>query len=317
MIVAIDETGDFSETTDSHCFFIAAYLQSEKGRLEIKKNQLEEWENTLPDKVKTKRGEIKGSALNEGQLQSFLKSVIFKLPEIRISYISIIPSQTSIDLLRKYQRFEIRQVNYSLDAFIKAGNRKKNLNFLKEYSKWLSNRPPRDFIKMLCLKNSLLYSLNNSMSYGIAKDKIDELLNISYKVDRDFLTNENIYWSEYARRSVQENSKFNPFPMLNTWSKDHPVRRKYLMEREDGREGVNLNIIFKDNFKFVDSTDNFEVRIADILGIIVNRYWNRKEMNAEYDLLTKIWVVREGHIQLQLDDFDDNKLFDEYLKYTD
>jgi len=317
MTVAIDETGDFNETSDSHSFFVAAYIQSENGQLEVKRKQFDDWENTLPDVIKTKKGEVKGSALNVGQLQSFLKSVIFKLPEVRTSYVSLIPAHTPIDIIRKYQRFEIRQVEYSLKAFIEAGNKKKNINFLREYSKWLNKRPLKDFIKMLCLKNALLDTLNNTMIYGIVNDKIAELLNISYKVDRDFLTEENMYWSEYARRSVQENSKSRPFPMLNTWDKDHPVKKKYFIKRENGRDGINLNIIFKDNLKFVDSKDNFEVRIADVLGIIINRFWNKGEMKMEYDLLTKIWPVREGHIQLQFDDFNEDELFEEYQKSSD
>ena len=317
MTVAIDETGDFNETSDSHSFFVAAYVQSENGQHKIKQKQFEDWESTLPDIVKTKKGEVKGNSLNEGQLQAFLKSVIFKLPEVRVSYVSLIPAHTSPEIIKKYQRFEIRQVDYSLQTFINSGSKKKNINFLREYSKWLNKRPLKDFMKMLCLKNSLLDTLKNTMIYGIVNDKIDELLNISYKVDRDFLTEENMYWSEYARRSVQENSKSKPFPMLDTWDKDHPVKKKYLVKRDNGKDGINLNIIFKDNLKFVDSRDHFEVRIADILGIIVNRFWNKGEMKMEYDFLTKIWPVKDGHIQLHFDDFDEETLFEQYQKDLD
>ncbi|WP_439481024.1 DUF3800 domain-containing protein [Cyclobacterium plantarum] len=304
MIIAIDETGNFDENSPDRHFFVAAFIQSENGALERKVKQLISWENSLPDILRNKNGEIKGSSLKEEHFQKFIPDVFLEDPEIRTSYVSIIPNENKPEVIQKYLNIEVSQIQYSLEKFRKTGTRKANLNFLDQYWKWLNKRSIREYLKMMCLKHCLKDTLYNNMVYCIVKDRIDEILNIQYKIDRDFLNDENIYWNDYLRKSIENESKRKPFPMLDTWDKDHPVRQKYLVEDHEGKKGFHLNSVFRDNLSFLESHENPEIRIADIIGIILNRYWNRNELRREHNVLTKRHAAKDGHIQLKFNDFE-------------
>lgn len=314
MIIAVDETGNFDENSSDRHFFVAAFIQSENGELERKVEQLTNWENSLPDELRNNKGEVKGSALKKEHFQRFILDVFLEEPEIRSSYVSIIPNEANPDVIKKYLDIEIEQIKYSLEKFKKVGTRKSNLNFLDQYWRWLNKRSIREYLKMMCLKNCLRDTLHNLMVNCIIKDRIDEILNIQYKIDRDFLNDENIYWSDYLRKSIENDSKQRPFPMLDTWGDDHPIKKKYLIEGNDGRKGFDLNSIFRDNLNFLESHEHPEIRIADIMAIILNRYWNRGELQREHTVLTNTLTVKDAHIQLKFEDFDYDQKLREYIE---
>ena len=92
-----------------------------------------------------------------------------------------------------------------------------------------------------------------------------------------------------------------PIPMLDIWTEDHPVIVKY---NKTGSKNADLTSIFKDNFNFLDSKDNFEIRITDIVAIIVNRFWNSNKYIGLNRLIKNKWCIKDAHIQLILNDFD-------------
>ncbi|MBU0696492.1 MAG: hypothetical protein KKE39_08205 [Bacteroidetes bacterium] len=68
-----------------------------------------------------------------------------------------------------------------------------------------------------------------------------------------------------------------------------------------------------ENLRFLESHNNFEIRIADIIGIIYNRYFNKNELSSEFNLLSKIGIINDHHIELILNDFDEEKTFKEFI----
>ena len=100
---------------------------------------------------------------------------------------------------------------------------------------------------------------------------------------------QNIYWSHYLRKTIQEKLSQKPFPILDTWDESHPLLSKYRIEIPGGKTAINLNLIFKDNFNFLNSHEHPEIRVADIVAIILNRFWNRKELKWAKSVV--FWLV--------------------------
>lgn len=315
MIIGIDETGNFDENSELRHLFIAAFIETENGKLDIKRKQFYEWEASIPDRYKTTKGEIKGNSLPIEHLQHFLKQVVFEMPLIRTSVVSIIPKKNIKALIEKHHVFEVRQAEYNHHVFSTRGSKKYNINFLDSYSKWLKKRSLRDYIKMHCLKHLLKDTFHNAVIHCILNERMEETLNFSYKIDRDFLTEENIYWEHYSKSSIENYTKSNPFVVLDTWDDDHPFIKKYMFN-VNGRSLINIKTIYE-NLRFLDSKDNFEIRIADIIGIVYNRFFNRNEFVEEHHLLSLAGIINDAHIEIIFNDFDPDETFRRFTSETD
>jgi len=300
MIIAIDESGNFNTNSNEYNIFVAAHIQDKNGSLEIKKRQFENWEKTIPACMKDKKGEIKGQLLGKVEIKNFIKNVVYQKPEIRFTYVSIIPNKNKKELINRHKQFETIQLKLKLDSLRKADTRKAKINFLEQLANWTNKRNEIEYLKLLCLKNCLYNGLHNTFIYCTAFNLIDELLDIEIKIDKDFISNEDVYWKIYSLRSIQEMTKKRPLPMLKDWEENHPIRKKYIIKNE----GFDLKIPFKDNLKFVDSKENFEIRIVDIAAIVYYRHWNKKGGNANFESLKKKSAVRDGHHHLILTEFD-------------
>ncbi len=305
MVIAIDESGNFDINSDKYNLFVAAHIQSQNGALEIKRKQFESWGNSVPAEMKDKKGEIKGQLLGKVELKNFIKNVVYQRPEIRFTYTSIIPQKNKKDIINKHKNFEIIQLQLSLENFKKANANKVNINFLDQFVRWVNKRNEIEYLKLLCLKNCLYNSFYNSFIYCIACNLADELLDIKFKIDKDFISNEDDYWKMYLLRSIQEMTKLRPLPMLKEWPQNHPVREKYTIQDK----GLDLNIPFKDNLTFLDSKENFEIRIVDVAAIIFNRHWNGNGIKAHYESLRNKYAAKNEHRHLLLNDFEfDNEI---------
>lgn len=300
MIIAIDESGNFNTNSNQYNMFVAAHIQNQNGNLEIKKKQFESWENKVPSNMKDKKGEIKGQLLGNVQLKNFIKNVVFQQPEIRFTYVSIIPQKNKKEIINKHKSFETLQLKLSLENFKKANSKKANINFLDQLSKWINKRNEIEYLKLSCLKNCLYDGLHNTFIYCTVFNLIDELLDIEFKIDKDFISNEDKYWKMYSLRSIQELTKKRPLPMLKDWEENHPIRKKYVIKNE----GFDLNIPLKDNLKFLDSKESFEIRIADIAAIIFFRHWNKTGIKSHFENLKKKHAAKYEHHHLILNDFD-------------
>lgn len=315
MIIAIDESGtfNFEKDRDLRHVFLSAFIQSENGSLKIKQQQFIDWEKSLPDGVKDKKGEVKGNFLLRKHLEDFLKKVVFTTPEIKFSYVSVIPKSITKSLLSKHHKFEVRLMKHMAEKAVSMNFTKKKRNFYVEYEKWLNNRNESEYLKMFCLKHCMADSLGYIAPYAVLNKNEEETHNILFKADKAFIENQNIYWKKYVIHSIRESSKIKPFPVVDTWGDEHPFVKKYIIEDNNIR-GIDIETMFTENFNFLDSSENFEIRIADIMAIITNRNWNSKfDYKKIYSAMSTQRVVRDFHIQLQLNDFDEEAMF---LKFT-
>lgn len=300
MIIAIDESGSFAVNSQDKNLFVAAHIQSHDVHLALKEKQFKNWEDSISSYKRDKFGEVKGQLLDKVDLKNFIKKVVFQKPEVLFSYISIIPGKNLQEVINKYKKFEVTQLELSIDNFKKANSKKFNINYLNQLSKWLNKRNEVEFLKMVCLKKCIYNGLYFTFPECVMDDRLSELLNINFKIDKDFINNENEYWKTYLLRSIQELNKLNPIPMLKDWSSNHPIREKYVVDAD----GFNLSESFQNNIEFLDSKKSFEIRIADIAAIIFNRYLNRGGYKSHYENMRKKMVVRGALNHLVLNDFD-------------
>lgn len=305
MIIAIDESGNFNKDSNKMNLFIAAQIFSEAKLLKTKKKQFENWEKNISKEKKDKNDEVKGQLLGKVELRSFLKNVIFQKPEIKFSIISIKPSENRNTIIKKHHDIEIEQLKYSKEIFQEANAKKRDINFFEQYVKWLNKRNESQYLKLMCLKRCIYESFVNTFINGMALNNTDELLSINFKIDNDFISNENKYWKLYLIRHLHEYTKKRGIPILDTWPKDHPVLKKYIRKGK-----FYLKNPFEDNLNFLDSKTNFEIRIADIAAIIVNRYFNSIGYKSLYQNIRKKISPKIGHHHLILNDF----IFEETLE---
>lgn len=310
MVIAIDETGSFNYQKDKalrHAF-VAVFIQTRDNALEIKRAQFEKWEATIGQDKCEKSGEVKGSALSTKDLQNFLLQVMLPPPTVRFSCVSIVPEKLELKLLNKHKDFEVLLTNQTL----KSGNHfsRKATNFITNMGRWLNNRNEIEFTKMFCLKHCLMNSLSHAFIHSVASDIEMEFLDLEFKIDRDFINDENIYWKEYFLKSIEQYSRVKPFPILDTWDENHPIVKKYIINGK----GINLRTAFEEQLAFLSSKEHFEIRIADIVGIIVNRFFNSHSLENKiiFELLENMRAVKDYHIELRLNDFDIERTFFEF-----
>ena len=118
--------------------------------------------------MRDNQGEIKGQLLGEIELKNFIKNVVFQKPEIRFTYVSIVPNKNEVELINKYKEIEYRQLLLSHEIYVNENAKKKYINFLDQFAKWVNKRNESEYLKLLCLKHCLYDSLYNSFIYFIS-----------------------------------------------------------------------------------------------------------------------------------------------------
>ena len=74
-----------------------------------------------------------------------------------------------------------------------------------------------NFSKCSVLRIVVYESFYNGFVFGIISNDNEELLNLKFKIDNDFISNENDYWKAYLLKFLEENSKRKHIPILDTW----------------------------------------------------------------------------------------------------
>src|SRR5699024_407974 len=131
----------------------------------------------------------------------------------------------------------------------------------------------------------------------------ENLLNLEFKIDKDFIKGREAkqYWKELLRNSFHTYNKKNPLPTLQKWQENgHPFLNKY---KGRTRNELNLSNLFRENCDFLESDEHWEIQIADITGIIINRYFNRNKAQKAFENLNK--CIKSEIIELNLSDTSD------------
>lgn len=319
MIIAIDETGDFSPDSDKLSFFVAVLLEQHNNGIQIKKEQFVNWLATIPKEKFNEKKEVKGSDLSDEELLTFVKSVYIKDPIVRMEVVCIQPNENPEELMRKFKDAEVKQIEKLIELATNDGK----LEMAEQYKKmaiWYKNAKKMHyphFFKLILLRNVINKAFNTAIGVSILLEmlhdkKSENLQNINIKIDQDFVRGRdpNIYWKELLRWSFISSTRRTPIPTLDSWRKTgHPFLDKYKSKKNDTLEFKSL---FRNNCNFVESHEHFEIQIADIVGIIINRYKNRNKTIAAYNALFTV-IKKKVFTKIIMNTTFDNNMSPEIL----
>lgn len=295
MIIAIDETGDFNPDSELLSFFVAVLLDQSNNGIEIKREQFKSWFEKLPKEKLNEKGEVKGSDLTDDELFLFIQSVYNADPVVRQEIVSMHPKENPEDLMKQFKLLEVENLTKVSELAKKDGKNE----MAKQYERmaiWHKNAKKMHyphFFKLILLRDIIVKSFNTAVGVSILLEMLgdkdsENLLNIKYKIDQDFVRGDDptIYWKELLRNHFISNTLKNPVPALDTWKQTgHPFLEKY-KGKEDGT--YNFKDIFKYNCDFLESHEHFEIQIADITGIIINRFHNRNKAVDAYNEMYRV-----------------------------
>jgi hypothetical protein len=301
MIIAIDESGSFNPNSKNIAFFIGIQLRQRKSLYRSKYEKFQMWERAIPGELKNHRGEVKGAALTDQQLTEFAEEVLRAHPHIWITPVGIRPSENPVSVVEKHRYTQWVGIRKGVEGYTDL-ERAKRAQTYDEFSYWFKKLSYDQYLKILLLGECIVHSLINSFGHSISGKYDDELVRLRLLIDRDFVKEprSNIFWHELLRNQLFHITKEHPVPMLDRWEKrGHPVIDKYRIN------GVfDLNELFWKHTEFVKSHEYFEVRIADVVATIFNRYYNRRECIKAFTLV-KPSIARGGRVvSIILNDFD-------------
>ena len=295
MIIGIDETGDFKVNSDKKSFFIAILLEQHNGNIEKKKEQFNNWLNTIPNFKFNEKGEVKGSDLNEDELLTFTNMVYTNSPCVRMEIVFFIPSKNPESLIKGFKNIEVEKLKKMADLSKKEGKQHKAKQY-ENMSIWHKNAKKMHYphyMKLLLLKKLIAKTFNTVVGVSILLEmlgdkKSENLLNIEFKIDYDFIRarEPEIFWKELLRNTFISHTMKEPIPLLDEWKKKgHPFIEKYKNEKDDNT--LLINRLIQENCKFYNSDEHFEIQIADITGIIINRFYNKGKAEKAFKNLKK------------------------------
>jgi hypothetical protein len=294
MIIAIDETGDFNPDSELHSFFVAILIDQSNNGLEIKKEQFDHWKKTIPEQKFNEKGEVKGSDLDDNELLSFVKNVYNPDPVLRQEVVFFLPKENPESLMKIFKEIEVEKLNKVKELARDQGK----LEMAKQYELmaiWHKNAKKMHyphFFKLILLRSLISRAFNTCVEVSILLEMLHDkesqnLLNIKIKIDQDFVRGDDpkIYWKELLRNSFISSTIENPVPLLETWKNGHPFIEKYKHNSDDS---LNFKDLFKNNCDFLESHEHFEIQLADITGIIINRFHNRNKAVDAYNELHRV-----------------------------
>jgi hypothetical protein len=313
MIAAIDESGIFSLGKSEYSIFVSTVIPTDaKSHLKIG-NSYKNWENKLGSRFFNKKKEVKGSLLGDSELGSFVEQVISPFNDIRINCIGFNTSKIDPSILQKHKNIEVAQLEYSVNDFEINHAPKRQTNYIKSIRGWLNSKNLSEYLKILGLRNCISTTLTKSMIYFFGNLRENEIINASYEIDKDFISDQNIYWQGYFKMLLLEYTKNEPLPIINTWDKEnHPFFLKYpLLDNKK----VNLSPLFKNNLSFKNSESSIYIRISDICAIIIYRNLNHNKNDGLFRFLQTRALTNDGLCELlMLRDFDFKLKFDDFIK---
>ena len=294
MIIAIDECGDFEIGSTNLHFFVAVHIRQVRRNIRSNRRQFLRWERSIPDSVKNDKGEIKGSVLTDKRLEHFLNEVLCADPYIGVTPIGFVPQNNQECVIQKHKGYLLESIEKSVPQLQQLGNTR-GAEFSRQLGNWVRNLNYQKFVKINLLGKCIATALRCCVGHSITGNFDGELVHIRYKIDRDFIKDPSptAFWKELLRCQIYHHSLKEPLPLLDTWQRDgHPFLAKF------SRNGqLDLNQIFWKNCEFVHSHEHWEVRIADIVGTILNRVYNQNRCRNIFPLLDACcWGNRTAEI---------------------
>jgi len=306
MVVGIDESGDFAPGSELLSFFVATKLVQHGDSLQVKEHQFREWLSRVPQEKLGANGEVKGSNLSDAELIDFAQRVICAEPAVRITYVQFRPSDNPEALMKSFKAQEVATLE-STAADARNDGKEQLAKQYEQMAIWYRNARKmhyQHYIKLVMLRGLITTCFRQIIGVSILLEQLGDddahanLLNIEFKIDRDFVRGREpeIFWKELLRNSFINAS--DAIPLLEGWQETgHPFLDKY---RHRSGGGLDFADVFKNHCAFYESHNSFEVQIADISAIIINRFRNRGVAAEAYQELWRVFPKADKPIEILL-----------------
>jgi hypothetical protein len=301
MLIAIDESGSFAAKAAGRNFFVAIHLRQGEQLLEQKRAQFVAWERTLPRSLKDSKGEFKGSALSDAQLLDFARHIFGRAPAVGVTPVAIQPSTHSAEVLVKHRHVALVGIKEGVNEYRSLG-RPAVAQTYEEMGNWFKNLDGSLYLKVTLLGECIVNSLINAIGHSVSGGSDAELVDLRYVIDRDFVRGPRrlSFWREILRNQLWHITRRTPIPLVTEWrDTGHPFLTKIM---RNGKP--DLNDLFVSNCCFGSSREHLELRIADMTAAIVNRYINRRQCAAAYQIVRRFFLSHGKIVQVKLCDFD-------------
>lgn len=258
--IAIDETGDFQAGSRKPHSFVAAHVRAGK------EEQFRAWEQQLPRSLKNASGEIKGSVLNDDQLQAFMVQVLRSAPRVRLSPVSIVPA---LNPPARMKALRDRSLAPGYDRALQArliGN-KAGADSFQKFADWYQRLSYPVFLKVVTLSHCLFNALSDAVIFSVRDDAEAELPTLEFVIDRDFVRKQaqQEHFIDNVRRVGESASRKRPIVCPREWIEEgHPFVEMYGCD-----EGWDFSSLYWERCSFARSHDRFELRVADVAASIL------------------------------------------------
>jgi hypothetical protein len=257
MQIFIDESGTFSGFHTGSIGTVGA-LAVPHSKLSVLEDSYEKIRRRLP----LQNGEVKGRALNEGQIAE-----IVSLLDQRDAIFEV----TAIDLamhtsqgVAAYKDALLRGMTERVPRFNDATR-----PVVQESLRALAATPPNLFLQTIALFETI-HRIIQYVPFYIVQRRPDELGKFSWVVDgkdKTKVTSWELWWTNYALGALATKSKYHPSPSLE--GADYSHFDKFRSFGNDGEEGIELSLLLKD-LRF-SSDIEYGLEWVDVLTNAVRR----------------------------------------------
>jgi hypothetical protein len=148
VIIAIDETGTFNESSTRLNFFIAIQIRQRKTVYRQKRDEFLGWESSIDRSLKNPRGEIKAAPLSDDQLLDFAQRVIASAVAVGITPLAICPTQNPPSVVEKHKSVKVLCIRKGVDWYTEHG-RIALARVYNELGNWLEKLNYQQYLKIM------------------------------------------------------------------------------------------------------------------------------------------------------------------------
>ena len=171
MIIAIDETGDFNESSERLNFFIAIQIRQRKTLYRQKHDEFCSWEASIPPSLNNDKGEIKTSSLSDDQLFDFAQRVMAGAVKVGITPLVIRPADNLPSVFDKHCAVQLIGIRAGVDWYRKQG-RAGLARTYEELGNWFEKLNYQQRMKILLLGTCIADSSNVCLDIRLQESTI-------------------------------------------------------------------------------------------------------------------------------------------------
>lgn len=315
MEISIDESGSFTtNATDEGAWsVVVAYVTPETEKKHYR-NILQK----LKAKCKAGTGEIKLYQIDETDYFSFL-SELGKLKGILFS-VATDSAFNNIEFIKRHQETHVQAIISGIPGM----RYEEGKLGLKRLAKELSKTPPQLYVQLTCQVLLILKIIENAVNYFVQRNH-NTLSSFKWRVDQkdpNFKTDFESAFEKFTPALLQTFSLESPLGLFSgfnyTKMKDFFYKPgnipDFLIERKPellNEPGLNIQKVFRDDIKFINSKDHDGIQIADLLASGVRRLLKSGFINNnKAALLFSNLMIQEKNSSspILLTSFDDRKI---------